>query len=69
MIARAAPALLVLAALSACAPEPLAAPVVAEEPVPGATAAGPDAAARAPDAAACLPGDGDGIGGTGCRVD
>ncbi|MCB6177754.1 hypothetical protein LHP98_06370 [Rhodobacter sp. Har01] len=53
-------ALLALALMTACAaPQPLAESEVATEP----------AYAAAPDRGSCLPGDDDGIGGTGCPVD
>jgi hypothetical protein len=64
MTARLALALVIAgAALAACAPRPPLPAQVAEE---SAAAPASGAPARTPGALECAPGDGDGIGGTGC---
>ena len=57
-------ALCLLLVLTACAkPDPLA------EPVMEAGVAIDEAPMAAPEATKCAPGEGDGIGGTGCAID
>ena len=61
---RSLPALILLLTLAACTqPEPRI------EMAPDTGMGVQEAPAMAPEAAPCAPGEGDGIGGTGCAID